>query len=103
MDLNTFSVRYCASCYSIPEEAYDVLPIYVNGSSFNDNTGLEYGFSYKISKEYDIVPLCKLEKDILMENFTLMKSTELQPEKYDNYYNFVSYYDDECFELSDCD
>lgn len=94
---NNFAVRYCASYNSIPLEAYEILPIYINGSTFNENTGIEYGFSYKIKNEYDIAPLCKLEKDILMEKFTNTKFEYYNTDKYDCYENFISYYDDEDF------
>ena len=93
-------IRYCASVLSIPREAFCRTAIWgSNGLTrtniFNKNTGLDYGFSYKIRKEYDRqFELRRIEHDILND----VKSDRVLFHKHlMNYQDFVRYYYDEEF------
>lgn len=123
----TVALRYCASSKSIPSDAFNVLWLWgsVNGEkkdTFNNLTGLPYGFSYNIKKANDKCFLKrKIEKDIsfyrhlskndydygnycyfdtgndLIDDDNFVNYMKYQQRNH-SYENFVDYYDDEKFE-----
>ena len=93
--------RFCASPLLIPKEAFNIMPIWGSTGlneldNFNKDTGLDYGFSYKIRKEYDICfKMRKIEKDMILDRIIPQNNT--YEEHLVSYDNFVNYYNDEVF------
>lgn len=97
---NEYVLRYCASELSIPKNVRKITTIFGSSpktghtSTFNNCTGLPYGFSYEIKRGADNVGYRKIEHDIIIgKKFPLIN----EPNYLYSYQNFVDYYFDEKF------